>query len=100
MYLFQGVQRVIEDRIEREEPLSKGSVRGVISTMMRTVFPAMILSSFCQMVGFCTHSTSFRELGIHSYIANFPIGYLNQTSDGCWINLQIKLFTVYFHCTS
>ena len=47
---YQGIQRIICEKIEREETLNTSAIRGMLSSMMRDVFPSMILSSLCQMV--------------------------------------------------
>ena len=47
---LQGIQRIICEKIEREETLNTSAIRGMLSSMMRDVFPSMILSSLCQMV--------------------------------------------------
>jgi len=57
--MVQGVQRIIVEKLDRKEQLDAKSVKGVLAQMMSDVFPAMILSSTCQIVAFALGALSF-----------------------------------------
>ncbi|KAL5252669.1 hypothetical protein ACHWQZ_G015444 [Mnemiopsis leidyi] len=73
--MVQGIQRIICEKIEREETLNSSAIRGMLSSMMRDVFPSMILSSLCQMVAFALGSLSFMP-SVQNFAYNATIALL------------------------
>ncbi|XP_063678203.1 NPC intracellular cholesterol transporter 1-like isoform X4 [Bolinopsis microptera] len=73
--MVQGIQRIISEKIERDETLNSTAIRGILSSMMRDVFPAMILSSLCQMVAFALGSLSFMP-SVQNFAYNATIALL------------------------